>query len=146
MEREPFDSVSFSGRAGDVTVDTNNVADDGEAGEGDNVMDDIESANTGRGNDTVRFGPVRNGISAGGGNDVIDAGAGDDQAFADRGDDFIAAGEGDDRIGTGDGSDTADAGPGDDLFSGDEGEGADPDPDTYPGRPGYGRRRSKQRR
>src|SRR5262245_28155302 len=71
------DTADFSGRTGDVTVTPNDVADDGEAGEGDNVHSDIESVTGGSGNDRIVAGPSASYLYGGSGNDSITGGPGE---------------------------------------------------------------------
>ncbi len=100
------DSVSYSGGA-PVTVTLDNVADDGVAGESDNVGKDIEDVYGGDGPDRLVGSSAENTLDGGLGNDTIDGGAGPDGLFGD---------EGDDRIVSRDGStDRVECGPGDDV-------------------------------
>ena len=110
------DTVFYFG-ATDVAVSLDNVANDGAAGEGDNVLDAVENINTAAGNDTVTGSAANNEISTGAGNDVLDAGAGDDEIFAGAGDDSISGGSGDDQIQANEGADVVRGGDGNDNLS-----------------------------
>ena len=70
------DEVTYASRSADVTVSLNGAADDGEAGEGDNVT--AENVTTGSGNDTLTGDGNDNRLVAGAGNDTIDGGGGAD--------------------------------------------------------------------
>ena len=110
------DSVFYIGAA-DISVSLDNVANDGAAGEGDNVLDAVENINTGAGNDTITGSAADNEISTGAGTDVLDGGAGDDEIFAGAGDDAVNAGAGDDRIQGAEGADVIKGGDGNDDLS-----------------------------
>jgi len=100
------DSVSYTGATA-VTVTLDNVADDGVAGESDNVGTDIEDVYGGDGPDRLVGSSAENTIDGGPGNDSIDGRPGSDGLFGD---------EGDDRIVSRDGStDRVECGPGDDV-------------------------------
>ncbi len=102
------------------------VADDGEAGEGDFIAADVESAFGGSGNDTIRGNDLGGYLIGGSGNDTITAGKAEDR---------VEGNEGDDVIDTRDGRyDSIDCGPGNDTLFADPGDGAEnceiaPDPD-----------------
>ena len=59
------DSVSYSGRSGNVTVTLGGGADDGEAGEGDDVGTDAEQADGGNGNDVLVANNLGNTLNGG---------------------------------------------------------------------------------
>jgi Ca2+-binding RTX toxin-like protein len=113
---DSFDFVSFTGSAGvDVTLD--NVANDGEAGENDNIHDDVEEVfgtsfndtmigttgdqifNTFEGQDDLEGGPGSDSLAGGDGADTI---AGQD------GNDFVQGGNDADDISGGSGTDQVD--------------------------------------
>jgi Ca2+-binding RTX toxin-like protein len=81
------DTVTYANRPGDVTVvNDGTVAEDGEAGEGDNVGPDVENLTGGNGNDkltTVDVGGVgvANKLRGGAGNDLLDGGYGSDDLY-----------------------------------------------------------------
>ena len=110
------DTADFGARTAAVTITPNDQADDGEAGEGDNVHSDVESATGGSGNDRIVAGPNSSYLYGGGGNDSITGGAGEQR---------IEGNEGDDTIDSRDGKfDSIDCGPGNDVVL------ADPDDST----------------
>lgn len=107
------DTVDYSSRTGDITVTMDGTAaDDGEAGEGDDVQDDVEDLICGAGNDTVTGNDQANTIEGGSGNDIISGGDGDDTLYGDVGNDTINGDAGDDLVDGGTGTDTLDCGAG----------------------------------
>ena len=82
------DEVSYSGRVAGVRASPGVLPDDGEPGEGDLVMDDVERLTGGRGDDTLIGTPGFNGFVAGHGDDVVFGGGGfHDFSFGGPGDD-----------------------------------------------------------
>jgi hypothetical protein len=107
-----FDAVTYRDRASNVgvTVTLDNQANDGVAGEGDNVHLDVEDIGGGDGNDTLSAlnSPGGNLISGGAGNDTIDPGIGEDAVQGNDGDDTLNTRDGfADRVSCGNGNDTA---------------------------------------
>ena len=118
---------SFSGGAGDNTVDyrdrtapvtvtVDGQADDGEAGEGDNVGTQVEEIAGGSGNDRLAAGAFGANISGGAGNDTITGSPEEDRLVGDEGDDVIDSRDG--RY------DSIDCGPGNDVLYADPGDSA----------------------
>jgi Ca2+-binding RTX toxin-like protein len=115
-----IDSVDYNQRTANLTVGIGTIADDGEAGEGDNIATDIEVVIGGSGNDFLRtssgksvtlIGNAGNDTLEGGsGADVFNGGAGTDSCIGHGGDDFFTSRDGqiDTIIGNG-GHDSADA-------------------------------------
>jgi hypothetical protein len=113
-----FSRVDYGGRAIGVNVTVDNVANDGAAGEGDNIRDSVEELRGGRGVDTLK-GPVNGGMImfGGDGGDTLEGGSlgdtlfgegGGDTYIANGGNDFISANDGiGEQIGCGTGTDTA---------------------------------------
>jgi Ca2+-binding RTX toxin-like protein len=116
--------VDYRARVNPVIVVGNGVADDGEAGEGDNVspnvdivfggsagdtFTDVDAAGRG-GNDTF--------ISSGAGGVFCDGGSGDDVLIGDVGADFCFGGRGEDDLNGGGGSDDLEGGAGADTIRG----------------------------
>ena len=102
-----LDLISYAARSAPVTATLNGVADDGEAGERDDVGGDVEGIEGGAGADllTGRDGPQR--IDGGPGGDVIDPGRGLDDVRAGPGDDTVRALDGTSEwVHCGDGRDT----------------------------------------
>jgi Ca2+-binding RTX toxin-like protein len=94
------DTISYADRAQQVLIDLDNVADDGVAGERDNVRSNIEGITGGRAGDVIT------GDSA---FDVLDGGPGDDRLSGLDGNDLIlmgASADGADEIRGGGGIDT----------------------------------------
>ncbi len=82
----------------DVFVSLDNVANDGEAGEGDNVGSDVEEVTTGGGDDVLVGSASANEFSTGAGVDDISGGGGSDGLLGGSGRDVINAGPGVDSI------------------------------------------------
>ena len=115
------DELWFDRHANDMAISINGVADDGNAGEGDNVGSDIESIDGTAGNDVFTGSAGPDGFSGGFGNDEIHGGGGPDQLYGGGGDDKIYGDAGDDKVEGANGSDTVDGGPGVDQIYGDIG-------------------------
>jgi hypothetical protein len=142
-----IDVVSYRERRNAVKVLIDGVANDGESGEGDNVMPDVENVEGGNGNDEIvdffgagnAFiggpgsdklvgsvgndqklvgGPGDDNIDGGHGDDAIDGGAGNDKLFAGAGQDGLQGGSENDLLFGEDGLDTLDGGPGADTMAG----------------------------
>jgi Ca2+-binding RTX toxin-like protein len=102
------DSVIYSGDTQPVIVVANdNIANDGPAGEADNVKDNIENISGGSGDDTITGNGWENNLRGGPGVDHLYSGDGNDFLVGDGGDDFLYGGTGDDTFG---GPNLADAG------------------------------------
>jgi Ca2+-binding RTX toxin-like protein len=98
------DSVSYTGAPVNVTLD--GQANDGAAGEGDNVLPDVEDVYGTDGPDVIVGSAAEN---------TIDGNAGDDRITGGPGPDGLFGSEGDDQIDSRDGStDRVDCGPGND--------------------------------
>jgi Ca2+-binding RTX toxin-like protein len=95
------DYVGYSRSAG-VTITLDGVADDGQAGENDNVMADVENVATGTGNDTITGSSADNRFWPATGTDTINGLDGNDTLVANSG------GDGADVFNGGNGVDTAD--------------------------------------
>ena len=95
-----------------ITVTLDDLANDGVAGEGDNVGSDVEAVDTdfssGGGNDSLTGNAAFNTLEGGAGNDTIDGGTGNDRLAGGPGDDVIRARDGyADAVSCGSGTDTA---------------------------------------
>jgi Ca2+-binding RTX toxin-like protein len=77
---DDFDFVDYAQQAGstDLTITIDNVANDGAAGEGDNVMDTVEGVEGANGNDTITGGAGPNTLFGGGGMDDLSGAGGKD--------------------------------------------------------------------
>ena len=105
---DDFDSVSSERIVRDQSVTLDDVANDGGAGEGDNVRSDIEDVSTGTGNDTILGSAAINFLSGSDGNDTITGGGGGDSLAGNLGDDTLNARDGfADRVDCGRGVDRA---------------------------------------
>ncbi len=122
-----------------VAISVNGQPDDGygcpgPGCEGDNVGPDIESIQTGEGDDVITLGAISNDVNSGGGNDVVNGGGGHDYLYGAAGDDRISGGSGDDYFYGSDGNDRISGDAGDDFFEYDY---YSPDgPDSFAGGPG----------
>ncbi len=83
------DEVSYSGRTVGVSVDLDDVNDDGQSGEFDNVRSDVEDITGGSGADQLTGSSAANQFFGGGGDDTLDGGVGPDD---------LAGGAGFDRV------------------------------------------------
>ena len=112
---------SFYFRSANVQISADNVANDGQAGETDNVL--VENLTTGDGNDVLVGDDSPNLFVASAGNDTLVGAGGNDELFGDaatiggilarRG--IGSIGSGNDTLDGGDGRDLLDCGPGFDL-------------------------------
>ncbi|HEX8912457.1 MAG TPA: C2 family cysteine protease, partial [Humisphaera sp.] len=128
------DTVSYAARSADVRVTLDGYADDGQAGENDNALADLEVIQGGWGNDYLAgnasdtvyrtfYGNAGNDVILGGaGNDTIHGGAGDDTSVGGAGNDVIYADSGLDGIYGGDGNDRLYGGTGADFVRGGNGD------------------------
>lgn len=98
-----IDTATYAMRSADLTIYLDNQAEDGEAGEGDNVYNNIEVVLCGSGDDFVRcYGPVNNTLLGNAGNDTLWGGPGDDSLVgADGSDSLLGENDDDTLIGPG---------------------------------------------
>ena len=94
---EGVDTADYSSRTAGVRVDVDTGPDDGEAGEGDTVVE-IENVDGGAGTDTLIGGAGANQLSGGAGDDVLTGGSGDDTLTGGPGVDVFDAGAGNDAV------------------------------------------------
>jgi Ca2+-binding RTX toxin-like protein len=115
-----IDGVTYGMRAHPVIVSLDGVANDGKAGEGDDVKPDVEDVTGGSGNDTIvaPSGSVANTLHGGLGNDRLSGGDGDDVLHGGAGTDPLSGGAGADRLYGEAGGDVIEGGAGGDLLSG----------------------------
>jgi hypothetical protein len=85
------DQAGYGKRSAGVAVSLDGVANDGAAGEGDNVGTDVEGVSGGTGSDTIVGSPGRNSLDGGPGNDFVDGRAGVDALSGGRGADRIGS-------------------------------------------------------
>jgi Ca2+-binding RTX toxin-like protein len=93
------DLVSYAARSDAVVADVDNAADDGAAGEGDDIRTDVELIAGGAAGDT---------LSGDGSAEVLTGGAGDDRLAGNGGNDSLDGGAGADTLDGGSGTDTVD--------------------------------------
>jgi Ca2+-binding RTX toxin-like protein len=135
---QPRDTLTYATRTGNVSVDADGVADDGEVLEGDMVRANFENVIGGRGDDFISGSPAKGflegrpflqgtNLQGRGGNDILRGsraldvlygGGGNDTVRGRRGSDFLRGQGGNDRLFGGRGVDRLLAGDGDDhLFA-----------------------------
>lgn len=101
---EGQDAVLYGSRRAGVTVDLDGVADDGAAGEGDNVRGDVEIVTSGTGSDVLIGNAAANTFDSSGGTDRMEGRGGADALFAVddlagfQAADTVLGGAGNDRI------------------------------------------------
>ena len=89
------DTVDYSSRTTKVTTDEDGQADDGTAGEGDNIATTTERIIGGQASDEIGGGPGRNFLLGGpGGNDTLRGFGDEDWLYADSGADVLDGGDG----------------------------------------------------
>jgi Ca2+-binding RTX toxin-like protein len=88
------DRVSYDGRSAPVAASNDNVADDGAAGEGDNVRSDVEQLQGGDRADVLTGNSSANRLLGGHGDDTLNGGSGDDQLDGGPGADVLQGGAG----------------------------------------------------
>ena len=88
------DRVSYAGRTAPVTATIDETANDGVAGEGDNVRSDVEQLEGGDAADSLTGSTSSNRILGGYGNDTLSGGSGDDQLDGGPGADVLQGGAG----------------------------------------------------
>jgi RTX calcium-binding nonapeptide repeat (4 copies) len=113
------DRLNLDGRSEDLALSLDGVANDGAAGEGDNISPDISTVVGGYGADTFTGNAGANAFEGGEGNDTVNGAGGDDNLVGGAGNDSIAGGDGQDVLGGESGDDILDGGPGVDRFWGD---------------------------
>ena len=117
------DTVDYGGRTGGVTVSLDGRANDGEAGEGDQVSADIENVFGGSGDDFITGSDADNQLVGGAGSDTLDGGAGNDELIGDPGlldvtsNDVLIGGPGNDNLTAGEGRNLLFGGSGNDVFN-----------------------------
>lgn len=90
-----FDLADYSDRLAAVSVDLDGqVGDDGESGEGDTVVTDVEDVNGGAGDDVLVGDGAENLLVGGAGADTLDGGPGSDGLFGDDGGDLLRSNDG----------------------------------------------------
>jgi hypothetical protein len=113
----PGSAISYRDHTAGVTVRLNGLADDGSAGEGDNVLGSLGSIQGGSGNDTLESGADSASLAGGAGNDTLVGSPEGESLLGQDGDDDISAGGGNDSLAGGAGADRLSGGPGHDEAS-----------------------------
>jgi Ca2+-binding RTX toxin-like protein len=98
--------TDYAGRTAAVVATLDGVADDGVAGEGDNLGTDVEDVSGGSGADTITGNAADNQLDGGAGDDSISGADGNDGLAGGAGRDVIDGGAGRDALEGGAGSDT----------------------------------------
>jgi RTX calcium-binding nonapeptide repeat (4 copies) len=114
------DSVVYTGRSENLSLSLDGVANDGAAGEHDNIGPDVTTVLGGNGDDVITGNDYANALSGDSGNDVITGGGGDDRLFGGPGADRLDAGAGQDYLEGGDGDDILIGGADVDTFYGED--------------------------
>ena len=114
------DSVVYTGRAENLSLSLDGVANDGAPGENDNIGPDVTTVLAGTGDDVITGNNYANALSGDSGNDVITGGGGDDRLFGGPGSDRIDSGPGQDYLEGDDGNDVLVGGPEVDTFYGED--------------------------
>ena len=115
-----FDKLQYYQRSDALNVSLDGAANDGAPGENDNVLPDIESVQTGAGDDTIVGDGSPNTLNGDFGDDTISGRGGNDDISGSSGNDKLYGESGNDTIhGFGD-NDLVDGGPGQDNLFGDE--------------------------
>lgn len=112
------DTLWLDNHPGGIAISPNGVADDGNAGEGDNVSADIEDIQASAGDDVYTGGPGADKFEGNGGNDTIHGGDGADDLSGNTGDDKVYGDAGNDKLQGQQGADTIDGGAGADALYG----------------------------
>lgn len=110
---DDIDEVTYRRRVSPVRVVLDRLANDGETGEGDNVLPGIWITG-GAGDDVLLGDERRNGLGGGGGNDLIHGRGGADLGHGGSGNDIVLGGAGRDALFGAAGDDLVRGGPGDD--------------------------------
>ena len=122
-----IDSADYSSRSAPVFVDLVFPGGDGELGENDSVLGDVERIIGGGGNDNFAGDGEANILIGNGGNDTFSGrggsdiefgGAGNDTLNGDYGNDSLLGGDGNDKLSGGAGGDGLNGGAGDDTLDG----------------------------
>jgi hypothetical protein len=113
----PGSAISYADHSVGVTVRLNGLADDGSAGEGDNVLGSLGSIQGGSGDDTLESGADAASLAGGAGNDTLVGSPEGESLLGQEGNDDIAAGGGTDSLEGGEGADLLSGGPGHDEAS-----------------------------
>ena len=92
------DVVGYDDRTAPLSLTLDGIANDGEAGEGDNILPGIDGVLGGRGDDRIIGGPGEESLFGDRGNDLVEGLGGDDQVEGGGGDDVVRGGDGSDDL------------------------------------------------
>jgi Ca2+-binding RTX toxin-like protein len=112
------DTAYYDQRSAPLTITLDDVANDGETGEGDNVHSDVENLIGGSGRDTLVGSGAANALDGRDGDDIIVGASGDDVVTGGNGNDTLSGSNGNDTVIGADGEDFLDGGADDDTLSG----------------------------
>lgn len=124
---EGFDLVDYWGRSEPLFFSVDGVANDGEVGEGDNIIS-AEEFGAGDNADIITGTPAEDKVRSRGGDDEVTAKGGGDKVNAGGGNDEVSGGGGNDILNGGAGKDVLIGGPGNDtcyITKGDETKGCE---------------------
>ena len=127
------DVAGYAARTAPVALSVNGLADDGEAGERDDIGAAVERLEGGAGADVLAAGPLDSELTGGAGADRLTGGPAHDLLGGGEGDDALAGGAGDDIAGPTD----AVSLPGDDVAAPGESNGIDAGADAFAGGDGF---------
>src|SRR6185295_3825544 len=88
-----YDTVTYEGRTEDLSLSPDGVANDGAAGEHDDIGTDIMAVGGGHGADTMTGNGARNVFGGGEGDDVLTGAGGDDHLVGGSGADKLTGGD-----------------------------------------------------
>jgi hypothetical protein len=97
------DMIDYFGRTQPVVVSLDNLADDGEKGEGDFVRTNVENIRGGQAGDVLDSGGAHSRLDGSGGSDFLFGGSGPDTLIGGPGIDNLNAGDGNDAVDSRDG-------------------------------------------
>jgi Ca2+-binding RTX toxin-like protein len=115
------DTVDYSSRTGGVQLSKDGIANDGAAGEGDQLLSPSDVLLGGLGPDVLIGGALADSIDGGPGNDSINGRGGNDILVGGDGDDAVNGSSGNDEVTGANGNDTVIGGDGDDTLIGNAG-------------------------
>jgi Ca2+-binding RTX toxin-like protein len=119
-----IDTVSYAGRAAPLDLDADNVADDGQAGEQDNIKFTVEKIVGGSAGDIIRGGAADNTLNGGPGKDSVYGLGGEDTLLGGADRDLLFGGDDVDTLFGGAEKDRLEGEAGDDVLRGDDGDDA----------------------
>jgi Ca2+-binding RTX toxin-like protein len=114
-----YDKVGYFGRTVAVAVSLDGQANDGQAGEGDNIAADVDEVDGGDAADVLVGSDGPNRLAGRGGDDQVVGGGGDDVLYGDTGNDGLDGGAGNDSLDGGCMDDIIVGGPGVDSLNAD---------------------------